>query len=900
MKEAKMPKIGAQPAFAQEASDIAAALDVDPGAGLAADEARRRLKKYGPNKLRKKEQKGLLEILKHQFASVIIWLLSGAAVLSFVLGDIAEGAAIIVVLIINGAIGFFTELRATRSMEALMRIAAIRTRVRRDGKEQKIAAHDLVPGDLVVLAAGDIVTADLRIVAASNLQADESALTGESVPVGKAVTPVADDAALGDRASMAFKGTAITQGSGEGLVVATGMATEIGQISALAQSAEGEAAPLERRLDRLGHRLVWLTLGLAALTVAAGILRGYEIAIMVQTGVALAVAAVPEGLPVVATLSLARGMWRMSERNALITRLSSVETLGATTVILTDKTGTLTENRMAAARYLLAGAEVTVEEGGEAFDLDDKVIDPANDDRLAWALRIGALCNSAELGDGTKDGRAGDPMEIALLSVAKKAGLSRADLLHDHPQKHEHAFDTELKMMATVHGDAEGHVFAVKGAPEAVIAVCTEVLGSSGPDPLDDAGRKEWGDRNAKAAGDGLRLLALAMKRAAPDAEPYEALTLVGLVGLRDPIREDVAHAIAASRSAGVRVVMLTGDHAETARSIAQSAGLADGEVTVIEGKDIEGIDAGEADAGLRKRVLAADVFARVAPETKLTLVALFQKAGHVVAMTGDGVNDAPALKKADIGIAMGQRGTEVAKEAAHMVLRDDSFATIIAAMRQGRVIFGNIRKFVIYLMSCNVSEALVVAIAIAGGLPAPLLPLQILYLNLVTDIFPAFALGLGRGDDNVMNRPPRDPREAIVTRDHWLLMSALGASITLATLGAFGLSLFWLGLDNGAAVTVAFTTLAVGQLWNVFNMRDPEAGLIRNDVSRNPYVWGAIALSLGLIGLALFLPPLADLLKLASPGWAGLALASAASILPLVFGQLWIIWRFRRSGSAR
>lgn len=345
---------------------------------------------------------------------------------------------------------------------------------------------------------------------------------------------------------------------------------------------------------------------------------------------------------------------------------------------------------------------------------------------------------------------------------------------------------------------------------------------------------------------------------------------------------------------------MLTGDHAETARAIALSAGLADGEVTVIEGKDIEGSDADEADEVLRQRVLAADVFARVAPETKLTLVALYQQAGHVVAMTGDGVNDAPALKKADIGIAMGQRGTEVAKEAAHMVLRDDSFATIIAAMRQGRVVFGNIRKFVIYLMSCNVSEALVVALAIAGGLPAPLLPLQILYLNLVTDIFPAFALGLGRGDDNVMHRPPRDPREAIVMRDHWILMAVLGISITVATLGAFGLSLFWLGLETEPAVTVAFTTLAVGQLWNVFNMRDPETGLIRNDVSRNPYVWGAIVLSLGLIGLALFLPPLADLLTLASPGWAGLALASAASIVPLVFGQLWIIWRFRRSGRAR
>lgn len=889
-----MPDSVAETAFGRKASDVAEALGVDPASGLSADEARRRLQKYGPNALRKKDRKSLFVILKHQFESVIVWLLSGAAALSFILGDTAEGAAILGVLVINGAIGFFTELRAARSMEALMRIAEIRTRVRRGGQEQKIEAHALVPGDLIVLAAGDVVTADVRLVEASNLQADESVLTGESVPVGKAVEPVAEDAALGDRMSMVFKGTAITQGSGAGVVVATGMQTEIGQISALAQSAEGAAPPLEQRLDRLGHRLVWLTLGLAVLTIAAGILRGYEIAVMVQTGVALAVAAVPEGLPVVATLSLARGMWRMSERNAVITRLSSVETLGATTVILTDKTGTLTENQMAVTRYLLAGSEVALEDEGSRFTAQGAEIDPGADDRLGWALRIGALCNTAELGDGSDKDRAGDPMEIALLSVAKQAGFARSDLHQDYPKQHEHAFDPEHKMMATVHAYGEGHVFAIKGAPEAVLEVCTEVLGPDGAEPLEAAGRAEWAERNAQAAGGGLRLLALAMKRAAPDADPYTDLTLVGLVGLSDPIREGVADAIAASRSAGVRVVMLTGDHAETARAIAQSAGLAEGDLTVIEGSEIDGIEADAVDEALFERVLAADVFARVAPETKLTLVALYQKAGHVVAMTGDGVNDAPALKKADIGIAMGRRGTEVAKEAAHMVLRDDSFATIIAAMRQGRVIFGNIRKFVIYLMSCNVSEVLVVGLAIAGGLPAPLLPLQILFLNLVTDIFPAFALGLGRGDANVMNTPPRDPSEAIVTRAHWMLMAVLGGSITAATLLAFALALFWLELDLGPSITVAFMTLAVSQLWNVFNMRDPKAGVIRNDVSRNPYVWGAIALSLGLVGLALFFPPLASLLKLDPPGGGGLALAAAASVLPLLCGQGWIMLRAR------
>ena len=885
-----MPEDGLTKAFARDASDVANRLGTDPASGLGKDDAARRLRKHGPNRLRRQKRKSVLAILKHQFASVIVWLLAGAAGMSVFLGDVAEAVAIAVVLVINGAIGFFTELRAARSMEALMRIAEVHTRVRRGGEERMVEAHELVPGDVVVLEAGDVVTADLRLTEASNLQADESVLTGESVPVGKAVDPVAEDAALGDRASMAFKGTAITQGSGEGIVVGTGMATEIGRISDLAQSAEGEVAPLERRLDRLGHRLVWLTLALAALTIGAGILQGNDVGAMVQTGVALAVAAVPEGLPVVATLTLARGMWRMSARNAVITRLSSVETLGATTVILTDKTGTLTENRMTAVRYLLAGADVEVEAGGEGFADGDGPVEPWQYERLAWALRIGALCTNARLGDGSKDGRAGDPMEVALLAVAKKAGRTRDALREDNPEVQEHAFDPGRKMMATVHEEGDGHLFAVKGATESVLEVCAQVLGPEGAEPLDAAGREDWAERNASAARDGLRLLALAMKRDDPEADPYEGLTLVGLVCLLDPIREDVPDAIAACRAAGVRVVMLTGDHADTARTIAEKAGLADGDLAVIEGSEIAGIDADEIGEELRARVLKADVFARVAPETKLTLVSIFQRAGHVVAMTGDGVNDAPALKKADIGIAMGQRGTEVAKEAAHMVLRDDAFATIVAAMRQGRVIFGNIRKFVVYLMSCNVSEVLVVGLAVGSGLPVPLLPLQILFLNLVTDVFPAFALGLGRGDENAMRRPPRDPSESIVDRPRWMLIGALGAAITLATLGAFALALFWLGLEEGVAVTVAFLTLALAQIWNVFNMRDAGARLLLNDVTRNPYVWGAIALCLGLIASALWLPGLAGLLGLPDPGRDGLLLALAASFVPLVLGQAWVI----------
>lgn len=861
--------------------DVAAWLETDPAAGLDGSEVPARRKAYGANELLRQKPKSALAILVHQFNSIIVWLLGAAAALSFAMDDIAEGAAILVVLMINGAIGFTTEVRAARSMEALIRLAEVKTRVRRAGRERMIDAHELVPGDVVILEAGDIITADLRISQASNLQADESVLTGESLAVTKSTGAVGADAVPGDRTGMAFKGTAITQGTGEGLVVATGMATEIGRISALTQAADSEVAPLEKRLDRLGHRLVWLTFGLAALTIGAGILRGHDVVAMIQTGVALAVAAVPEGLPVVATLSLARGMWRMARRNAVITRLSSVETLGATTIILTDKTGTLTENRMTAVRYLLDGGDV---------ELNGDRLEPASDEPLGWALRIGVLCNGAELGDGKADGRAGDPMELALLSVAAESGITRRQLTGDYPEIREHAFDPAAKMMATVHGDGEDFVVAVKGAPEAIIDSADEILGPEGPRPLDDATRQDWKERSAEAAGEGLRLLGLAMKRdGRDDADPYAGLMLIGLVCLLDPVRDDVPAAIAASRAAGVRVVMMTGDHAVTAATIARQAGLGDGELSVIEGSELAGIDPDRISDGMRARILSADVFARVAPETKLSLVSIYQKAGEVVAMTGDGVNDAPALKKADIGIAMGRRGTQVAQDAAHMVLRDDKFATIIAAMRQGRAIFDNIRKFVVYLMSCNVSEVLVVGLAVGVGLPAPLLPLQILFLNLVTDVFPAFALGLGRGDAHVMARPPRDPKEQIIDRPRWWLIGVLGGAITLATLTAFLLALFWLRLESGPAVTVAFLTLALAQLWNVFNVRDADSGLIGNEVTRNPYVWGALALCLGLIGLAVWLSSLASLLGLPDPGAGGLALAGATSLAPLLLGQAWL-----------
>ncbi|WP_138471078.1 cation-transporting P-type ATPase [Poseidonocella sp. HB161398] len=855
--------------------EVAGQLRVRPGDGLDPAEAARRRAACGPNQLRGRKPRSLAAILLHQFRSVVVYLLAAATVLALAMGDHLEAAAILAVLALNGAIGFFTEWHAARSMEALRHLAETCTRVRRGGLAGMIAARDLVPGDVVLLEAGDMVTADLRLIRAAGLQSDESVLTGESLPVDKDPAPVAAEALLADRTCMAWKGTAVTRGSAEGIVTGTGMGTEIGRISRLVTEAGTEATPLEVRLDQLGRKLIWLMLALAAVTVAAGLLRGHPLGDIVQTGVALAVAAVPEGLPVVATLCLARGMWRMARRNAVVNHLSSVETLGATTLILTDKTGTLTENRMTVVRYLVDGGEIGIPPIGS--------LPSGRGGLLELAIRIGALCNGAAQGGETPGRAAGDPMELALLEIASRAGLFPG------PERlaAEHAFDPARLMMARVHAVPEGgYFYAVKGAPEAVIAAASHLRGPGGLRPLDIAARTEWLERNHAMAASGLRGLALAMKTGdRPDAPPYDGLVLVALVALADPLRKDVPAAVAACRRAGIRVAMVTGDHGATALSIAREAGICGENGIVIGGRELAALVQGQPGGAAAGRIAAADVFARVSPEAKLALVSFFREAGHVVAMTGDGVNDAPALGKADIGIAMGRRGTQVAREAADVVLRDDSFATIVSAVREGRVIFDNIRKFVIYLMSCNISEVLIVGLAVGAGLPAPLLPLQILFLNLVTDVFPAFALGLGRGAPGVLARPPRPPCEPLMRPQDWRRVAVLSGSITLATLVAFALALLWLGLLPEQAVSVAFLTLALAQLWNVFNAGGIGRPTFAAPDARNPFIWGAILLCLSLLAAAFLVPGASALLRLPDPGLAGLYLASGLSSLPLIAG---------------
>jgi Ca2+-transporting ATPase len=857
--------------------------EVNVGSGLTEDEATRRLERFGPNTLLTHPERTAWSLLIDQFRSPVVWLLGAAAPVAALFGTWTEAIAILAVLAINSAIGFVTELRATRSMEALRKLGTRTSRVRREGKVKVLSAEQIVPGDIILLESGDVVTADMRLVEAKNLFIDESTLTGEAVPVQKGTDPAATDAIIAEQSSMAHKGTAITRGSGVGVVVATGMATELGLTTKLVIESQERASPLQRKLAELTKQLVMATIVVTALIAGIGMATGRDFLLMIQASIALAVAAIPEGLPIVATMALARGLWRMAKRNVVVERLAAVETLGSTTVVCTDKTGTLTENRMTVERIWLPSGNFHLDhERGMIIEASGKAAALEGD--LRRILEVGVLCGTATL-KAQDERAAGDPMELALLRLGALAKLDREKLLTDWPERAEIAFDAETKMMATAH-ERDGYLFvAVKGAPEAVLDASTKI-GARTKTLFDTETREDWLRHAVSLAGDGLRVLALAEASIPLNATPtYGDLTFLGLVGFRDPPRTDVKEAIAACRQAGVRVVMVTGDHAITAQKIAEGLGISEPKAGLIEGRELEAL--GALSDHERRCVLETPVFARVTPAQKFDLVRLYQSAGDVVAMTGDGVNDAPALQKADIGVAMGLRGTEVAREAADIVLLDDAFGSIVAAIREGRVIFGNLRRFLVYLLSCNISEIMIVALAVVSGLPLPLLPLQILFLNLVTDVFPAFALATGEGENDVLRRPPRDPRESLLARWQWLFIATYAGLLTATTLGALLIGWLILDLHGESLVTVSFLTLAFGQLLHVFNMRDSGAPVFCNAVTRNPYVWLAVALCTFILLTALYVPAAADILKIAPPDAFGWLLVAAASLVPLVVGTL-------------
>jgi P-type Ca2+ transporter type 2C len=874
--------------------DIITRLDVKPEEGLSKNVVKQRQKEFGKNQLQTKKEKSVLSIAADQFKSLIIVLLAVSAVLSFVFGELIEGLAILGVILINALIGFFTELRAVRSMEALRKMSLVKAKVRREGYVNEIDARELTKGDILVFNGGDIVTADARLLEASKLRINEAALTGESLPVDKQVKPLPEDTVLADRNNMVYKGTAVARGSGEAVVVATGMSTELGNISSLVLEAEEEVTPLEKRLEVLGRKLIYATLGLAAFVTISGWVFGRDLRLMIETSIALAVAAIPEGLPIVATIALARGMRRMANQNALINKLSSVETLGATSVIISDKTGTLTENQMTVTHIALSEGDIKV--SGEAMDLNgqlewkettEKI---KNNEILIDLLTIADLCNEATLKiqDGQIIDAIGEPLEIALKIVVNKGKNLNMELKDDMPEVRLIAFEESTKLMATVHQlDEDQYFYAVKGSPEAILEASVEVATPEGNQALDDECKNKWLKKIEFIAGRGLRIIAFAKKILKNEAQdPYSDLTLLGLVGMMDPAREEVRSAIQQCHSAGIRVIMATGDLGKTALEIAKATNLVESDAEhFLLGSDLKDIN--DLSTEKRKEYLKTKIFARVNPEQKLNLIEMHQWENDIVAMTGDGINDAPALKKADIGIAMGSRGTQVAKEAADMVLKDDYFGTIVSAVEQGRVIFSNIQKFVHYLLSCNISEIMVVTVATMVDMPMPLLPLQILFLNLITDVFPALALGVGEGGQNIMSDAPRDSDEPIITNRHWSSMGIYGFLITGTVIIGMFIALNNLSFEAIRATTIAFLILAFSQLWHVFNMRKNSTNIFRNEITENPFIWIALSISICLVLLALYIPFLADLMSLVNPGLNGWLLVIGASLIPLVIGQL-------------
>ncbi|MBU0944842.1 MAG: HAD-IC family P-type ATPase [Proteobacteria bacterium] len=881
--------------WAQSWEDTVKSLEVEVSKGLQTEELPKRRQVFGQNMLREVKPKSSFTILINQFRNLIVFFLFAATFVAFMFGDQVEGIAIGMVILINAAIGFVTELKGARSIEALRKLGSVSARIRRNGTISEIPARDLVPGDIVILEGGDVVTADLRIVISSKLQADESVLTGESLPVEKSSDVLPEKISLAERANLLFKGTALTRGSGEAVVIATGMQTELGKISSLVEQTREEETPLEKRLNQLANKLIWVSLAVAVVVGTSGIIAGRDLVLMIETGIALAVASIPEGLPIVATIALARGVWRMAKRNALIKKLAAVETLGATSIICTDKTGTLTENRLTAVEFVLDSGkiliDVTADDSKNIFITDGGTsLLPHENLPLQAAIEVSVLCNNASLSDsrhGDEDKAVGDPLEIAFLTMASKAGFNQAETVSKYPEEKEVAFDSDIKMMATYHRIESGFRVAVKGAPESILAGCDSVLATDGDQKLTEDIRKEWMAHNESMASRGLRVLALAEKDTQDiDIVPYQHLRLIGLVGLMDPPREDVREAIKLCRDAGIRVIMATGDQAVTARAIGKSVGIVEeDDAPVVHGLDFKKL--AELSPDEKNYIASVNLFARVNPSQKLDLIALHREKNAIVAMTGDGVNDAPALKYADIGIAMGKRGTQVAREASDMILKDDAFSSIVHAVEQGRIIFKNIRAFVIYLLSCNLSEIMTVTFAAFLGLPLPLLPLQILFLNIVTDVFPALALAAGDGNPGIMKQPPRHKHTPILTKEHWIHVTVYGAMITCAVLGALLISLYVLDLPERESVTISFLTLAFAQLWHVFNMRERDSSMFNNAIIRNPFIWGALALCTVLILMTLYVPILSSVLKVANPGFQGMTLMFGMSLLPLVAGQL-------------
>jgi Ca2+-transporting ATPase len=892
-------------------AEVISRLEVDREHGLSVAEVGNRINSYGKNELQEAPLASIWVKIYEQFANFLVILLIVAAVISAVLGDWVEAAAIMTIVLLNAALGVVQESRAEEALDALKKMASPDANVLREGHRQAIPARDVVPGDIVFLEAGNYVPADVRLLETVNLRIEEAALTGESVAVTKnAQLELEEDAALGDRKTMAYTGTVVSYGRGVGVVTNTGMSTEIGQIATMLQAVEEGDTPLQKRLDSFGRTLGWVSLVISGLIFVQGMISGTPALDMFIIAVSLAIAAVPEGLPAVVTITLALGMQEMIARNALVRKLSSVETLGSATIICSDKTGTLTQNEMTVTNIAVDGEFLDIT--GTGYDLegdfllDGEVVDLAGDyPGILTALWIGALNNDAILEtDYDEKGKktirmVGDPTEGSLLVAAAKGGALPAPLSQAYPRIEEIPFDSERKRMVTVHaisqpeaGDVSPfldqkqqawYVVAQKGAPDVVLESCTHYQNRDDVAvPLSDEQRRRILAANDRMTSQALRVLGVAYrvvkeldysKNGDLSVEIEEKLIFVGLLGMIDPARPEVLPALQIAREAGIRTAMITGDYPNTAKAIAQEIGLLQAGHRVITGKELDELS----DEELKEAVNDTDVFARVSPEHKVRIVDAFKSNNEVVAMTGDGVNDAPSIKRADIGIAMGITGTDVAKETADMVLTDDNYASIVSAVEQGRVIYSNIRKFVYFLLSCNIAEISVIFLATMLGWKSPLSAIQLLWLNLITDGAPALALGLEKGDPDLMEQPPRDPEEPILNRFMLTGISIQTVAITAVTLGAY-----WIGLRNypEMATTMAFVTLSFSELVRAFTARSERVPILKIGMFKNKVMNWAILSSMILLLAVVYIPFLQGIFDTVPLGWIQWEI-----ILPLLLG---------------
>ncbi|TCU66226.1 Ca2+-transporting ATPase [Tissierella praeacuta] len=883
--------------YSKSKEEILSELNTNLNSGLTKNEVDLRLEKYGSNDLREEDKKSFFSKIVAQFSDFLILILIGAAIISFAVGESKDAIVIIAIVMVNAFLGIYQEGRAEKALDALKKMSSPNAKVIRDGTTEVAPASSLVPGDIVVLDAGDIIPADLRLVESSNLKIEEASLTGESVPVEKDSNVFfEEEVSLGDRKNMAYMSTAVTYGRGKGVVVGTGHDTEIGNIATMIQSFEDEVTPLQKQLNQLGKVLGITTIIICIAVFGIGLLQNREVLEMFMVAISLAVAAIPEGLPAIVTIVLAIGMNRMVKRNAIVKKLLAVETLGSTTVICSDKTGTLTQNEMTVVKVFTDGKIIDVTGGGYEpvgeFKIEGNTINVEDIGDFQTLLSISALANDANL-EKTSDGYKviGDPTEGALITLAGKGNINKQSINKEFPRIEEIPFDSDRKMMTTFHKDYIPNkvVSFTKGAPDIIINRCTRISMDGKILDFDDTLKKEVLKVNSIFSKKALRVLAFAYKEynnlpnnISTDSNEVD-MTFIGLVGMIDPARPEAKDAIAKCKEAGIKTIMITGDYKETAFAIAKELGMAESIDQAMMGEELNKIS----DEELREVVKNIKVYARVSPEHKVRIVSALKANGEITAMTGDGVNDALALKRADIGVSMGITGTDVAKNTAELILTDDNFASIVSAVEEGRIIYSNIKKFVFFLLSCNIGEIFLVFTSILLNLPVPLLAIQLLWLNLVTDSFPALALGVEKGDPDIMDTPPRNPNEPILTKNMLLgiLLQSLAVGVAALLAYRWGLTTYADSIDK--ARTIAFTSLITAELLRAYSSRSQKYTLFKIGFFTNStLVYGTLFSFILLLGVLYipFMQPIFHTFALGIKDWAAIL---EYAFIPLIIGEI-------------